>query len=561
MLASADLRHQLSFQIAQRNLDHVVSLKSSAQSIELHSTRIRSGTAEHNLKAYLDLPAFDRGSELTSLALRCFNQAVKPNIRILHVGPRNVNEVLYTFSEGLNPANVFAVDLLPTHPAIVQADMHSIPTEDTYFDLVVVGWTLHYSSNPIAAIREFRRVLRPGGKLAIGWDGGVELSESKSDVLAHSVVNNLNELARLVRDSDPEFQPILSLERTQHLEGGFKRCMAVFTLDPGQDERVELLHTEIASCKSALASAPIHSILQIRISDHVELLTKNIYQRFITERITDEYLRMRQIAFQIGADSDDEISRIITRTFPVHQTLDSSVSPRNLTQESLRSVGYFVPTRTVSTSSCKKIRDFLDSRSHHDDSGRTLLNTTAMLESEEAISLWLDAEFLSVVESFFEAQPILASMYGSVTRHRKDASVGELSTDAQIFHADKDFVRFLKIFIYLNDVDISNGPHVYIPHSKKCTLGRDGRFSDADAQSFSPTISPVYIEGPEGTIIYGDTSCLHRGTNPSAGVRYMLTLEYTNSTAGRPEFFPKEPFYFRYGNIMKTRPRLFLLCK
>ncbi len=99
---------------------------------------------------------------------------------------------------------------------------------------------------------------------------------------------------------------------------------------------------------------------------------------------------------------------------------------------------------------------------------------------------------------------------------------------AQYFHYDLDTIRWLKIFIYLTDVDTNKGPHIAIPGTHK--LGgknykllskRYDRITD-DEMSRLQIGKVEEFEGPAGTIIIGDTRCWHKGKELIEGNRLIL---------------------------------------
>jgi ubiquinone/menaquinone biosynthesis C-methylase UbiE len=49
--------------------------------------------------------------------------------------------------------------------SLVRASAEAIPFADAAFDVIVMTWTLCSIPNPIAALTEMRRVLKPGGRL------------------------------------------------------------------------------------------------------------------------------------------------------------------------------------------------------------------------------------------------------------------------------------------------------------------------------------------------------------------------------------------------------------
>jgi hypothetical protein len=108
------------------------------------------------------------------------------------------------------------------------------------------------------------------------------------------------------------------------------------------------------------------------------------------------------------------------------------------------------------------------------------------------------------------------------------------SSNGQLFHQDKEFLKFLKVFIYLTDVDETNGPHCYVEGSHideahKYGIMASERLSDDDVIKLYGKNRIKELLGTAGTIAFGDTSCLHKGTPLKKNCRVMLQIEYASS--------------------------------
>ena len=160
-----------------------------------------------------------------------------------------------------------------------------------------------------------------------------------------------------------------------------------------------------------------------------------------------------------------------------------------------------------------------------------------IVQSYAAQRIICDQSIYEVARQYLECEPVqdLVTMWWS-TAINKDAS----SAAAQQFHFDIDRIRFLKLFIYLTDVDNDNGPHVYIPNSHKnlpACLRRDGRHSDTDVkQHYS---NEVTITGRRGLVFLADTRGLHKGLPLKSGHRLIFQTEYASSLFGYPYRFAK----------------------
>ena len=92
--------------------------------------------------------------------------------KILIIGPRNEQEILWYASMGFNANNIVGLDLITYSDFIVKGDMHNMPFPDNTFDVVLFSWVLGYSSDQRKAVLESIRVVKAGGLVGIGeqWD-------------------------------------------------------------------------------------------------------------------------------------------------------------------------------------------------------------------------------------------------------------------------------------------------------------------------------------------------------------------------------------------------------
>jgi hypothetical protein len=147
-----------------------------------------------------------------------------------------------------------------------------------------------------------------------------------------------------------------------------------------------------------------------------------------------------------------------------------------------------------------------------------------------------DKTLIQVAREYLNAEPIFdfPAMWWSTT-FSKEAS----EEAAQMYHYDFDRLKWLKLFIYLTDVDESNGPHCYISSShivdsKPLEILKRGyvRVSDKELLPYYNTNQIKTICASAGTIFVGDTKCWHKGTPLHKGVRLVLELQYTSSLFG-----------------------------
>lgn len=146
-----------------------------------------------------------------------------------------------------------------------------------------------------------------------------------------------------------------------------------------------------------------------------------------------------------------------------------------------------------------------------------------------------DPRVLNTVERFLGCKPTLAA----IRVWWSTPSASETPEHAENFHRDVDDLRFVKLFVYLTDVDDQSGPHIYAVGShRKNVLTRIGRFTDAEVAAACGDETIRRFTGPAGTSFLENTYGLHRGLPPVRHPRMILQPLYTL----RPIIFgPRRP--------------------
>ncbi len=155
-----------------------------------------------------------------------------------------------------------------------------------------------------------------------------------------------------------------------------------------------------------------------------------------------------------------------------------------------------------------------------------------VIEAAAAQRLLADESLLAVAQQYLEAAPVqdMVAMWWSAAAEGQPSSAA-----AQLYHFDLDRLRFLKVFVYLSDVDGTTGPHSYVRGSHQYgpkAFRLDQRYTDAMVEAEFGD-APVTIAGPRGTVFLADTRGLHKGQSLETGSRLVFQMEYTTSLFGQ----------------------------
>ena len=139
------------------------------------------------------------------------------------------------------------------------------------------------------------------------------------------------------------------------------------------------------------------------------------------------------------------------------------------------------------------------------------------LTSKPMVSLvknYLNTEKFSISAQFFISTPVKTNdqeKYGN----------------AQFFHWDNDFSKFLKLYIYLTDVDDDSGPHIYIPktHKNKKLKTILPRLYD-DNLIYDLYKTKKKYKGKIGSIFFTDGYGIHKGEIPNKNPRIIINVHF-----------------------------------
>lgn len=184
----------------------------------------------------------------------------------------------------------------------------------------------------------------------------------------------------------------------------------------------------------------------------------------------------------------------------------------------------------------------LNKMKHEYVSSKYSYDESALFNFKPIKDILFDTNFTLIAKNYFGVKPCYSNlaMWWSPPRSKKPTYLSEEANEsAQFFHFDLDRIKWLKLFIYLTDVDDQTGPHEYIQSShktfnkpKKILKKGYKRINEDEIRNYYEDDTIKRITGEKGTMFIGDTSCFHRGLPPLNKNRLILVIEYSNSMFG-----------------------------
>lgn len=136
------------------------------------------------------------------------------------------------------------------------------------------------------------------------------------------------------------------------------------------------------------------------------------------------------------------------------------------------------------------------------------------------------------------------------------------AVSVQRFHRDAEDWRYVKLIVFLSDVDREGGPHFFVlgSHLEQAPL-RLKSHSDADIVASHGAHAIAEVTGPSGFGFVIDSAGIHKGASPTKHRRLMLQIQYSMCEGYAHEYTPVDhPDTHRFDGyinrlILKKIPR------
>lgn len=259
--------------------------------------------------------------------------------------------------------------------------------------------------------------------------------------------------------------------------------------------------------------------------------------------IEEDYLLSRHLFINTYGIFNHYVNQLISRHNP---SPNWSLEPKYKqllaeANDSLIKDGYFVfRMDNIPISEYLDITELLDQKMNIEHIGARAFVTDIkdLLSFNLVKRITSEGVIWAIADKYLRCKSLLNMCLAWKTYPTEKRSHLTLSENAMSFHFDADNNRFLKLFVYLTDVGLENGPHVGIKRTHAryrsflCpSLNRDGKLTNREI--LNSGLLPTIFTGKRGTFILADTHCLHKGSPVWHGkTRYILQLQFADSPFG-----------------------------
>ena len=195
--------------------------------------------------------------------------------------------------------------------------------------------------------------------------------------------------------------------------------------------------------------------------------------------------------------------------------------PALLTADQIADIHAFFRSRLLASRPCTGSRFTIDNVPE----GVRMANYDLkdIIDSPHILELANSPSLLRLAGSYIGCKPTISAL--GLRWSFPSKAVG---TDVQAFHRDTDDWRYMKVLVYLTDVNDEAGPHVYIrgSHTGKAPM-RLRPYPDAEINRKYGNDRTIVATGKAGFGFAVDTAGIHKGAVPTREPRLMLQIQYS----------------------------------
>jgi SAM-dependent methyltransferase len=181
-------------------------------------------TVKHNLSAFnFKRAAFgcEGRMELLIYPLVSYFRNNRESVKILVVGCRSEDDILWLKAYGFT--NTVGLDLFSYSKHILIGDIHNTGFPEKTYDVVLLGWMISYSKDPLTVFKECNRILKDGGLLGVGLDYNVN---QDAEGIKPPRVNTLNSTGEIKKVLDAAAKNKVFVEFDHDYEND-ARCVVI----------------------------------------------------------------------------------------------------------------------------------------------------------------------------------------------------------------------------------------------------------------------------------------------------------------------------------------------
>ncbi len=146
-------------------------------------------------------------------------------------------------------------------------------------------------------------------------------------------------------------------------------------------------------------------------------------------------------------------------------------------------------------------------------------STEDLINNHEILNIINNEKLIKIVSGYFKCDFKLDWIWSWWSY----ADTNNDSVGPQLFHRDYESFNFLKLFIYLTDVDGEDGSHQIIKSSNNInSFYKISRFSDKEIYAKFNKDNCITIDGKAGKSFLANTFAIHRGLRPFNKDRLVL---------------------------------------